>query len=329
MSDDERLLTDARRRLLHSVGATSALVGLAGCLGGDDSDDDESDTDGAGDADADGDGTDDRSGSDETDDTDDSGDDTEADLLDAFGDIFFDEGNLLVDVADDIELDEIVLRDPHGRHVDQDTPAAGEGTASFELDSETARGFPENAAYTHGTYTVLGFQDEETAEVDSEGTVVTDGLALVASDEYDIQPDPQLVGVQGSGEDSEAEFVLRNDGTGTWPVFYRGTLFPDSNPGRTEGTWNDEGYLPPGEEMAVTARTRIGREYEDEDQAREEFCNGETIERTFYLYVDIDKIREYHLTISLGGDVILDDSFAGSGGTVYCSELADEGIEQR
>lgn len=336
-----------RRRVLRGAGATGALAGLAGCASSGETDgengdaesesSDEEESDDGNTTDAGSDDANDGSTDEEDDspgaagegsDSGDEADNVEVDLLDAFGDVLFDEGNLLVEVADDVELDAVVLRDPHGRHVDQDMREAGEGTAKFELDTGSSFGSsPMHSGYPHGTYTVLGFQAAAEADVEPDGTVVTDGLALVAAEEYDVEPDPQLVGVQGSGEDGEAEFVIRNEGTGTWPMYYRGAHTPDTNLGHAGG-WQEEGYLPPGEETTVTARTRTDREYDDSEQASEEFCNGETVERIFYLYVDLDDIREYRIGISLDGEAILHESFIGSGGTVYCGELDDEEIER-
>lgn len=329
---------DGRRSLLRAAGAVGALVGLAGCSGGDDggADDARSARDGTDDRDRDADqsdgGTEPNSteGDDSEQDSDEMLDDGDADqggqdpqLLSAFEDVSFEDGELFVGLADDVELASVVLVDPLGQQVDRVSPERNERSAAFPL-YDLGGGLSDSVSYEPGTYEVLGYKSSDATLI--EGTETRDGLTLVARAEYTLEPEPDLRRVEPADEPGYADFVVGNDGSGPLPVKYR-FLLPQWVVDPAENWQTTEIEIPPGEEAAITVDTRTAYEFDSDERdaatVEEETCTGETVDRRFDLYLDRDRIHRYEVTLALGGETAIEEN-AVTDDEARCTEISTE-----
>ncbi len=299
-NSDERGWFERNRRRLLAGGALGATVALAGCS------DDDGDEPSDGDPSTEGENGD----SDE--------DETEQDLLSAFGDLSFDDGELFVDLEDDSDLDTVVIADPHGQPIESGDVSQSETTVS--TDFYAVGGGLDFESYTRGTYTVLGYKPSD--ETDITGTETRDGLSLVAREEYEIEPEPELVDVTAADEPGDTNYVFENSGTGPLPMQYREY---DSMTASFTDNWEyPELTIQPGEQVELTVTTQSGEDLEDDPETVEaENCDGETADRSIDLRWDTSTVWHFETTLSLDGDVVIDEGGFMASDTYSCSEIRE------
>ena len=322
-----------RRQLLQTLGTAGAVTGIAGCLGGDDDETQADDGDSGTPTD-----TDDERGERQVD----------ADLISAFGDISFDEGEMFIDLDDEVALDVVVLTDPLGQQVSEISPGSAERTIAFDLYDISVE-ILEKEFYTPGQYQLSGYidverlepedeendadqedTDEDAPDIDPEETIVTDGVALVASESLDLEPALRIEGIEPADEPGNVMVTVTNEGTGPIPVQYRGAS-PDNSPAIDDpGQWEvTDKELVSGESVSVpitvgqTARVNIDDE-DEREEIRSSYCQGETVTQFVDVFVTRERIHRAERTLAQNGDVVFEDIAGHSDERVYCSEIDEE-----
>jgi hypothetical protein len=307
-----------RRSILKTAGTAGILAALAGCFGTNSETDNEESNQ--------------------------SEPDVEANLISTFTNISFSDGQMLVDLADEFALDELVLTDPLGQQVGQVSPDSAERTAAFDLydnsvvsASSPIPGRQSYEFYTSGEYRLLGYvnvsrltsedgqDDNSTIDIDPEETIVTNGLALVSFESVNLEPKPVIEQIEPADEPGSITVMFTNEGTGPLPIQYRGGA-----PDRTPGSWEvTESGVQPGESVSITlsvgqaARVNIDDENE-RDEVRSTYCNGETFTQFIDIFVSREQISRDVRTLSRQGDVVFEDVSGFTDERVYCTEITEE-----